>query len=247
MKKALFVLVMLAVFAPAMVFAQNARWAEVNVAYYTTFERKSMSVYVSATSEIHAEGLAIVEFEKKYGGKADRAIFIRWLTQAEYTQIQNQAQERERQRKEAEAQAQRQKEEQEKERERQAQEEKRRQAQEFEKLAGQKANYYGTWTGETDDWHRQTITITENELRLTSNWNYDSRPIYWYMKIDSWTARKNPTGYTLNGSVVGKNLWGMLPPVHIYLVDNGKSLRLDFSGVVGGSVLDPDIVFSKQK
>jgi hypothetical protein len=183
-----------------------------------------MSVYVSATSEIHAEGLAIVEFEKKYGGKADRAIFIRWLTQAEYTQIQKQEQERQEQaRQERERQ----------ERERQ-QEQARRQAYERQEreLANQQPekheqqDFYGTWytAPKARNDPSITITITNNELRA----DYSDGD-YFYMSIDRWRVGYNPPGYTLYGRVSRRsNNIVVEPPLHIYLLGNGKGLKWSF-------------------
>jgi hypothetical protein len=235
---------------------QNARWAEVNVAYYTkhglgpfgmAYERESMSVYVSATSEIHAEGLAIVEFEKKYGGKADRAIFIRWLTQAEYTQIQQQEQERERQTQERERQArERQAQQERQERERQAQQERQeRERQEREReLAKQppekheQKDFYGTWK-RTINGVTQTITITENNFSLEDN--DDS---YWNMNIYIWQAMSNPPGYILDGSTPRTKSYIMKPPVRLYLSNGGKNLRCFY----GDDAIDLNkpYLFSKQ-
>ena len=97
-KKAIFTVVMLVFFAQAMVFAQNARWAEVRV-YYTPFRgiESSENVYVQAIDQGNAEGLAITKFQEQYtlfSPPVTRVIFVRWLTPAESDQLQRQEQAR---------------------------------------------------------------------------------------------------------------------------------------------------------
>ena len=98
MKKTFVAAIFLVFIISVTVFAQTARWAEVNVASQA---RQGISIYVSATNERHAEGLATIEFERTTN---TRAIFVRWLTNAEYQQIQQQKQQVERQKQQEEQQ-----------------------------------------------------------------------------------------------------------------------------------------------
>jgi hypothetical protein len=88
----------------------------------------------------------------------------------------------------------------------------------------QQQEFYGTWYSPATVFSlagfSQTIVITNNEFRLD-----DSDGDYYYMIIDSWTVRSNPSGYIINGRVSGKKMYEMVLPIHLYLYNDGKNLR----------------------